>query len=65
MKQKFRQIKNRDRLRKKLWDAVNNLWDVSCDVYYYNDSHSPFTVKELDELINTIKGRLNSTVANG
>ena len=59
MKHQFRQIKNRDKLRKKLWDTVNNLWTVSCDAYYYSDSHSPFTVKELDKLIKTIKGRLN------
>jgi hypothetical protein len=58
MKQKFRQIKNRDQLRKKLWDAVNNLWDVSCDVYYYEDSHSPFTVDELDNIIDEIKDGL-------
>ena len=59
---KFRQIKNRNQLRKKLYEAMGKIWTVSCDVYHYKeDSHSPFTLEELDNLHTILQKRLGES----
>ena len=58
---KFRQIKNRKKLREKLYKAMNEIYTVSCDAHHYPDSHSPFTKEELDDLHNILQTRLGET----
>jgi len=58
---KFRQIKNKKKLRKRLYNAMNEIWTVSCDTHHYPDSHSPFTIEELDDLHAILQKRLGET----
>jgi len=41
---------------------MNEIWTVICDVHYYPaDSHSPFTIEELDDLHTFLQKRLGET----